>query len=188
VIYGRHHESGIPAAQRISRTGPGAWDLAAHDGRLEEVEGIGPDRAEGIRIALSGMLSQSSRRRLRQGIPQGEEQTRPSARLLLEIDEEYRTKAERNLLRKIVPRRFSPQGEVWLPVMEVNRQGWSFTALFSNTALAHKSGKTRDWVVIYYERSGQQHQCTVVTAERGPLEGRRIVRGRERECREYYGV
>jgi len=31
-------------------------------------------------------------------------------------------------------------------------------------------------------------QCTVVTAGRGKLEGKRVVRGRERECREYYGL
>ena len=71
--------------------------------------------------------------------------------------------------------------------LEVSGRGWSFTVLFSNTALAHRSGKTHDWVVIYYERDGEQHQSTVVTAERGKLAGKRVVRGREREHREYYG-
>jgi DNA polymerase (family 10) len=191
-IFARVPGIGQKLAQRIhERLGISTLEeleLAAHDGRLEKVDGIGPDRAKGVRIALSGMLSRSSRRRLHERTPQDLEQARPSVRLLLEIDEEYRTKAQRDQLRKIAPKRFNPQGEAWLPVMETNRQGWSLTALFSNTALAHKSGKTHDWVVIYYERSGQRHPCTVVTAQNGPLAGERVIRGRERECREYYGV
>jgi len=164
-------------------------EVAAHDGRLEQVEGIGPDRAEGVRVALAGMLSQSSRRRRRQAIrEETSQEERPSVRLLLEIDEEYRRKAERDQLRRIAPKRFNLQGEAWLPVLRTKRQGWSFTALFSNTALAHRSGKTHDWVVIYYERAGEQQQCTIVTAERGTLAGKRAIRGRERECREHYGV
>jgi DNA polymerase (family 10) len=164
-------------------------ELAAHDGRLEQVEGIGPERAEGVRIALSGMLSRSSRRRLREALRgEGEPEEKPSVELLLEIDAEYRRKAGQDRLRKIAPKRFNPEGQAWLPLMTARRQGWNFTVLFSNTALAHKSGKTHDWVVIYCEKGGQQHQNTVVTAERGRLAGRRIVRGRERECRQYYGV
>ncbi len=164
-------------------------EVAAHDGRLEHVKGIGPERAEGIRVALAGMLSQSSRRRLRQAIrEETSPRERPSVGLLLEIDDQYRRKAERDQLRKIAPKRFNPEGEAWLPVLKIRRQGWSFTALFSNTALAHRSGKTHDWVVIYYEKAGEQQQGTVVTAERGPLAGKRVIRGRERECREYYGL
>ena len=164
-------------------------EVAAHDGRLEQVEGIGPERAEGIRLALAGMLSQSARRKLQQAAPEETpRQERPSVALLLEIDGEYRRKAERNQLRKIAPKRFNPQGEAWLPVLKTKRQDWSFTVLFSNTALAHRSGKTHDWVVIYYERAGEQRQGAVVTAERGPLAGKRVIRGRERECREHYGL
>ncbi len=178
-----HEELGISTLEEL--------EVAAHDGRLEEVEGIGPERAEGVRLALSGMLSRSARRRVRQamsGDGQRKEQEKPSVALLLAIDEEYRRKAEEGRLRKIAPKRFNPQGEAWLPVMRTKRQGWSFTVLFSNTALAHQRGKTHDWVVIYYEKDGRQQQSTVVTAERGKLAGRRVVRGRERECREYYRV
>ena len=179
-----HEELGISTLEEL--------ELAAHDGRLEQVEGIGPDRAEGVRIALSGMLSQSSRRRLRQAVreeaPEGQQEERPAVDLLLRIDEEYHTKAEHNQLRKIAPRRFNPEGEAWLPILKTRRGGWSFTTLFSNTALAHRSGKTDDWVVIYYERGGEQRQCTVVTAEHGKLAGKRVIRGRERECSEYYGL
>jgi hypothetical protein len=61
------------------------------------------------------------------------------------------------------------------------------TALFSNTALAHELGRTRDWVVIYFGRAGgPEHQRTVVTERLWPLAGRRVVRGREAECRAYW--
>jgi len=175
-----HEQLGISTLEEL--------ELAAHDGRLEQVEGIGPDRAEGVRIALSGMLSRSAQRRLHRPPREGKQQARPPVSLLLEIDQEYRTKARRDQLRKIAPKRFNPEGEAWLPVLRAKRGGWSFTALFSNTALAHRSGKTHDWVVIYYEKGGEQQQCTVVTAERGKLEGNRVVRGRERECKEHYGL
>lgn len=177
-----HEELGISTLEEL--------EVAAYDGRLEGVEGIGPDRAEGVRIALSGMLSQSSRRKLGQAIRReaASREERPSVDLLLEIDEEYRRKAARDQLKKIAPRRFNPQGLEWLPIMRVKRADWDFTVLFSNTELAHRTGKTEDWVVIYYERQGEQHQNTVVTAERGKLKGRRVVRGRERECREHYGL
>jgi DNA polymerase (family 10) len=177
-----HEQLGISTLEEL--------EVAAHEGRLEQVEGIGPDRAQGVRVALSGMLSQSSRRKLREAFRETagrEEQERPPVSLLLELDEEYRAKAQQDQLRKIAPKRFNPEGEAWLPILRARRRGWSFTVLFSNTALAHRSGKTHDWVVIYYERDGEQRQSTVVTAERGALAGKRIVRGRERECREYYG-
>jgi Holliday junction resolvasome RuvABC DNA-binding subunit len=177
-----HDELGISTLEEL--------EVAAYDGRLERVEGIGPERTEGVRIALSGMLSQSSRRKLRQAIGHKApaQEPRPSVNLLLDLDEEYRRKAARDQLRKIAPKRFNPQGRQWLPVMKAKRAGWDFTVLFSNTELAHRTGKTRDWVVIYFERQGEQRQGTVVTAERGNLEGRRVIRGRERECREYYGI
>ena len=70
--------------------------------------------------------------------------------------------------------------------MHVEREGWHFTVLFSNTARAHQLGTTRDWVVIYYDRDGAEGQATVVTKQEGPLAGRRVVRGRESACRRYY--
>jgi DNA polymerase (family X) len=89
-------------------------------------------------------------------------------------------------LHKIAPKRFNPEGEAWLPMLKVRREGWDFTAPYSNTALAHEAGRTHDWVVIYYERIGRRHQCTVVTSEKDPLKGKRVIRNRERECREHY--
>jgi hypothetical protein len=64
----------------------------------------------------------------------------------------------------------------------VERDGWAFTALFSNTARAHALGTTDDWVVLFFERDGAEGRATVVTERAGPLAGRRVVRGREAEC------
>jgi hypothetical protein len=58
--------------------------------------------------------------------------------------------------------------------------------MFSNTARSHELGMTRDWVVLYFERDGHEDQCTIVTETRGPLRGRRVVRGREDESRAWY--
>jgi hypothetical protein len=41
-------------------------------------------------------------------------------------------------------------------------------------------------VVLYYDSGGAEGQSTVVTAQWGPLRGRRIAPGREAECDEYY--
>lgn len=160
-------------------------ELAAHDGRLENVTGFGKRRVKGIRETLSGMLSRSTRRRARK-IEEVGLSEKPSVEAILKVDEEYRRKAEAGRLSRIAPHRFNPKREAWLPVLHRERDGWSFTAMYSNTAQAHELGMTRDWVVIYYERDGEESQCTVVTERRGKLAGRRIIRGRESECTAYY--
>jgi hypothetical protein len=66
-------------------------------------------------------------------------------------------------------------------VLHTQRGKWDYTALFSNTARAHELGKTRDWVVIYYQSDGAAGQCTVVTESLGARRGQRVVRGREVE-------
>jgi DNA polymerase (family X) len=71
-------------------------------------------------------------------------------------------------------------------VLHTQRGPRHYTALFSNTARAHELGRTSDWVVLYFDGQGEERQCTVITASRGPLRGRRIVRGREQECLEHY--
>lgn len=79
-------------------------------------------------------------------------------------------------------RRFNPAGEAWLPIMHISSDGWHFTALYSNSRLAHELKKTADWVVIHYQRDGApEGRVTVVTGARGPQAGRRLVRGREEE-------
>ena len=158
-----------------------ALEVAAHDGRLASVPGIGPRRAAMIRSALAGMLGRASGR----PAPPAEE---PSVETLLDVDRQYRKEADAGGLPMIAPRRFNPLREAWLPVLHTERGKWHFTALFSNTARAHELGRTRDWVVIYFH--GDSHpegQRTVVTETRGELAGKRVVRGRETECRAQHG-
>lgn len=155
---------------------------AAHDGRLEQVEGFGPHRVRTVQLGLDALLRRSGAGRGARPV------RRPGVDLLLALDDEYRRKAAAGRLRTIAPRRFNPSGEAWLPILHADREGWRFTVLYSNTARAHQLGTTRDWVVIYYERDGAKGQATVVTWQSGPepLQGRRVVRGREEECRRYY--
>jgi Holliday junction resolvasome RuvABC DNA-binding subunit len=156
-------------------------ELAAHDGRLEELAGVGPRRATTIAATLEKMLG-----RVRRPLP-ATMSDGPGVDTLLDVDHEYREKAAAGELPTIAPKRFNPHNEPWLPVLHTGRDGWHFTALFSNTARAHELGRIRDWVVIYfYNDHEEEGQHTVVTETRGPLVGRRVVRGRESECRELY--
>ncbi len=159
-----------------------ALELAAHDGRLEKVDGVGPRRAAMVGAALASML--------RRGRPRPrEEAPAPPVTMLLNVDREYREKATAGSLDKIAPRRFNPKAEAWLPILHTERNGWHFTVLFSNTARAHELGRVFDWVVIYFHSDDEpEGQCTVVTETRGELTDRRVVRGREAECRAYYAA
>jgi putative hydrolase len=52
----------------------------------------------------------------------------------------------------------------------------------------HELEKTDAWVVIYDEKEGtDEEQSTVVTETKGSLDGKRVVRGREDECRVFMG-
>ena len=156
-----------------------ALEVAAHDGRLASVPGIGPRRAAIIRGALGTMLGRPRPR------PHGIEE--PSVGLLLDVDEQYRKESAAGHLPRIAPRRFNRRAEAWLPILHTERGRWHFTVLFSNTALAHELGRTGDWVVIYFHADSQpEGQRTVVTETRGSLEGKRVVRGREAECHAHY--
>lgn len=159
-----------------------ALELAAHNGRLKKVPGFNDKKIEMVKLWLSQVLG---RRRPRQRNQQ--QVAEPLVALLLDIDRQYRNKADANELPTIAPKRFNPSGEAWLPVMHVTKNDWHFTALFSNTARAHELDRCRDWVVIYfYDEQHHEGQHTVVTEGRGPLAGKRVVRGRESECRDHY--
>lgn len=154
-------------------------EMAAHDGRLAALAGVGPRRAAMIRAALSSMLG---RGRWRLAEHRDEE---PPVATLLDVDREYRSRADR--LPKIAPRRFNPERRAWLPILHAERDRWHFTALFSNTPLAHRLGRTRDWVVLYFQADhGPEGQRTVVTETQGIVRGKRVVRGREAECHSHY--
>ena len=168
-----------------------ALEMAAHDGRLEQVEGFGRRRIRAVRAQLNAMLSSRARRRARQFRQRQpgrafDASGLPFVAILLSVDREYRHRSAAGELPRIAPRRFNPSGEAWLPVLNTQRKPWSFTALFSNTARAHQLDKTDDWVVIYCERDGQEEPYTIVTETRGDLKDERVVRGREAECRAYY--
>ena len=168
-----------------------ALELAAHDGRLDAVAGFGPRRLEAIRDILATLLTRSSRGRARRFeelrhagasvVPPETAEAGPDVSLLLEVDRDYREKAEADELPRIAPERNNPEGKAWLPILHRYEDGWHLTALYSNTDRAHELGRVRDWVVVYFERDGQEGQCTVVTEFRGPSTGKRVVRGREDE-------
>ena len=159
-----------------------ALELAAHNGRLKNVPGFSTKKIELVQTWLAHVLGY---RRTRPEPQQTIEE--PSAGLLLKIDEQYRKKAQAGELPTIAPKRFNPGGEAWLPIMHATRQGWHFTALYSNTARAHQLDRVKDWVVIsFYDDRHHEGQHTVVTETRGAAIDKRVVRGREKECNEYY--
>ena len=95
--------------------------LAAHDGTLKEVPGLGSRKIQGINDTLSSILSRSSRRRARRLRWLEHEMKeislhKPGVELVLEVDTEYREKAIRGLLRKITPKRFNPSGDKGFPI------------------------------------------------------------------------
>jgi hypothetical protein len=153
-------------------------EMAAHDGRLHTIAGFGAKRLAGIRDSLAHRLG-------RVQIP-AKPVTPPRVGELLDVDREYREKAAAGQLQRIAPRRFNPMRESWLPILHTRRGARRYTALFSNTARAHRAGKIRDWVVLYSDNGTGESRHTVITAAFGPLRGRRVVAGREEECRELY--
>jgi putative hydrolase len=168
-----HHDLGIDSLEDL--------EASAYSGRLANLAGIGPKRLTGI---IDSVAARLGRVRGRSSTPHAADQ--PPVTELLDVDREYRDKAAADKLPTIAPRRFNPTGEAWLPVLHTQRGERQYTALFSNTARAHQLGMTHDWVVLYYDGERGEEQCTVITSQRGQLTGKRIVRGREPECRQYY--
>ena len=157
-------------------------ETAAHDGTLSRIAGFGEKRVAGIRDALATRLGRGRRGAVRDR----ERSDEPAVDELLDVDREYREASAAGRLHRIAPRRFNPTRERWLPVLHTFRGGRHYTALFSNTARAHQLQRTHDWVVLYYDGSDGERQHTVVTATTGPLKGKRVVRGRETDCEQYY--
>lgn len=156
---------------------------ATYDGRLGRVPGFGDRRIRAIREVLTG--------RLRRPQPVVRRPTRqptnlPPVEHLLDIDREYRAQAKAGKLPRLTPRRFNPTQEAWLPVLYTERGGAHYSALYSNTARAHELEMTHDWVVIYRDDQNGDGQWTVITSQYGPLRGKRVVRGLEKECEAYY--
>lgn len=173
-----HDELGVETLPELEQ--------AAHDGRLAQVDGIGDSKLEAVKVSLAGMLSPAASRRSRHAARDANTPSAPSVATLLDVDREYRQKIASGQLRKVAPKRFNPDNEAWLPILNTERGSWSFTALYSNTKRAHELEKTDDWVVLYFEQDGQEDQRTVVTETSGELEGKRVIRGREAECTAHY--
>ena len=175
VLAGRAHEAlGLETLEQL--------EAAAHDGRLASVSGFGARRVRTVADTLAARLGR------RWTGPLDVTTRIPPVDELLAVDSRYREQAAAGRLHRIAPRRFNPEGRAWLPILHAERGRRHYTALFSNTARAHRLGRSRDWVVVYVDDFGREHQWTVVTETRGPLAGRRVVRGREAECRAHYGV
>jgi putative hydrolase len=154
-----------------------ALEMAAHNGRLSKVPGFSAKKIAGVQAWLSHILGYRKTR-----IPAQQPIKEPSVALLLKIDGYYRKKAQAQELPTIAPKRFNPNGEAWLPVLHTTREGWHFTALYSNSARAHQLGRVKDWVVIsFHDDQHHEGQHTVVTETQGTATGQRVVRGRENE-------
>ncbi len=178
---------GLALAQRIHDTlhvdTLESLENAMRNDRLDQVEGLGTKRKEAIEAWLLKHLGEH-RQQLRQA---QHSSTNPAIALLLKVDAEYRKKAEAGKLPRITPKRFNPENKAWLPILHSTRDHWHFTALYSNTERAHKLNRVYDWVVIYfYDDHHQEGQHTIVTETHGRLFGKRVVRGREAECYEFY--
>lgn len=179
-----HEQLGVSTLEEL--------EMAAYDGRLEQVEGFGSRRVRAVRHQLAAILTRETRRRLRKlrnasrrgRDPQPSQL--PSVRELLNADLEYRVRGTAGELEMIAPARFNPSGAAWMPVLHTRRGRWRLTALYSNSPRAHQLDRTHDWVVVYYESEGFEGQATIVTETRGDLKGLRVVRGREAECLGFY--
>lgn len=157
-----------------------ALEAAAADGRLGAVPGLGPRRREAVLRAARARLG---RRSAHETAPLPE----PPADLLLEIDALYRRRAAGGSLPRITPARRNPSRAAWLPILHWRRDPWFGMALNSNSPLAHRLGRTRDWTVLFFQKEdGPEAVRAVSTGARAPLAGRRMIWGREQECAAHY--
>jgi DNA polymerase (family X) len=118
--------------------------------------GIGPRRLQTLLAAFE--------ERRRQSATAIEE---PSIAELLQLDAAYRRLVQQQQL----PRPWQGQ-----------REGYRYRIDFCRQPQARK----RDWVTIQFQSQQRAGQRIVLTATQGDLAGRRIVRGRESECRDHY--
>lgn len=173
-----HDELGVDSLE--------ALELAAHDGRLEALPGIGTKRLQGIRELLAARLGRV-RPYPREGAA-SRARREPAVAELLDVDREYRERAAQGALHTITPKRMNPGKQAWLPVLHTERGARHYTALYSNTPRAHRLGRTDDWVVLYCDAGDGERQYTVVTNRQGRMAGLRVVRGREAACEHHYGL
>ena len=160
-------------------------EAAAIDGRLAQVPGMGTKRIRAVRESLAGRSRISRAAEHKRYDDNGSD---VAVSELLDIDAEYRRMASEDRLPRIAPRRFNPTAAAWLPILHTERDERHYTALFSNTVRAHEMNTTHDWVVLYRDDQDAHGRWTVITSQFGKLRGRRIVRGREADCAQHYGL
>lgn len=160
---------------------------AAWDGRLEQLPGMGEKRLRAVRESLAGRGRYQAPHRVD---PDKLDVTNEiHVAEILDVDDQYRFESAHGTLPRVSPKHNNPTQEAWLPILHTERGELHYTALYSNTAHAHELGTHKDWVVIYLEdhkHTGQHGRWTVITSQFGKLRGKRIVRGREKECEQYY--
>jgi putative hydrolase len=101
-----HDELGIDSLAEL--------ESAAFDGRLKKLGGFGEKRLAGLRDVLARRLNRvHSYATSAHPVPVDD---------LLDVDREYREKANAGELHQIAPRRFNPKGEAWLPVLHTRRR------------------------------------------------------------------
>jgi DNA polymerase (family X) len=148
-----HHELGIDTLEEL--------EAAAHDGRLTHLAGIGEKKLTGIMDSLATRLG-----RVRKSLRLVASDEPPVAELL-DVDREYRDKAATGQLRRIVPRRFNPSDEAWLPILHTQRGERYYIVLFSHTTRGYRLGKPQDEVVLYYDGGQAERQYIVDPEKRG---------------------
>ncbi|MCB0686562.1 MAG: hypothetical protein KDC53_08555 [Saprospiraceae bacterium] len=164
-------------------------EQAAYDGRLAQVPGFGGARLHLVRMGIEEMLNRKKQTKSWQSSFEFESRLEsPGIQVLLEIDQKYRNLANQGKLKNIAPKRFNPKNEAWLPIYHTEKNDWHFTALYSNTIRAHQLNKQYDWVIVFYQKDQVEGQVTVVTETKGPLKGKRVVRGWEEDSEKYYSM
>lgn len=160
-----------------------------HSGQLDQVQGLGNKRRQAIEDWLYKNVTERNKQLKNYKYEVSKKPKAPSVELLLNLDTEYRDKANVGKLPLITPKRFNLGNKAWLPILHTKKSDWYFTVIYSNTERAHKLDKVYDWVVIFfYDSNHQEGQHTVVTEVRGSLKDLRVVRGREDECHLYYDI
>ncbi len=94
--------------------------VAAGDGRLGRLPGIGRKRALAIRESLAARLDRPV-----PVFPPTKSANQPPVADLLALDREYRNQAARGGLLTTAPRAFNPTGAAWLPIFRAKRGGRS---------------------------------------------------------------
>ena len=155
-------------------------EIAANEGKLAKLPGIGERRERMITETLFSILHDTQRIHPIQ-------RDGPKVEILLKVDQMYRKKASEGTLKRIAPRRFNPTGASWLPIMDLKENKWIFRVMFSNTERAHRLHKLTDWVIVHaHDNLHHEYQATIVTETKGPLKGKRVVRGQEKVCMNFY--